>query len=371
MAAIAFVVAAAAGLVGIRVLEPSSSSSGTATSGPPATSPASTSAQATPSQATPTLPAPTASGPVLDTDAIVARIDPAVVDITTSVDGGVAAGTGMVLSSSGLVLTNNHVIEGATSIDVQIAGTGPTYSAHVLGYAVTDDIAVIQLDDASGLATIAVGDSSDVQVGDDVVAIGNALGASGPHAVTTGTIQALDQTITAGDESGSSQTLEGLIQSNAPLRPGDSGGALVNDAGQVIGMNSAAEASARRRVPTASTVGYAIPIDDALAVAQQIIDGESSATVHIGDRAILGIQVREQPEGVLVVGVAEGSPAADAGLQSGDVVTDIDDTSIASMTDLQDALGSLVPGDQVRVGWTSPTAGPQSATVTLVAGPPA
>jgi S1-C subfamily serine protease len=320
--------------------------------------------------------APVATGaPVADrgTSAIVAAVDPAIVDITTTLDGGEAAGTGMVLTSAGLVLTNNHVIAGSTSISVQIAGTGPSYRAHVVGYDVTDDVAVIQLEGASGLATIPVGKASSVQVGDEVVAIGNALGASGPHAVSTGAVQALDQTITAdGDTPGSAETLHGLIQHDATIQPGDSGGALVNSAGQVVGMNSAALASGRRFATTGSSEGYAIPIDDALPIAQHIIDGDASDTIHIGDRAILGVEIQEVggTTGVIVARADDG-PAADAGVQPGDAITGIDSTSISSLTDLQSALGRHQPGDQVKLTWTTSGGSVQSATVTLVAGPPA
>src|SRR5262249_49023828 len=137
-----------------------------------------------------------------DARTVAATVEPAVVDITTTLDNGEAAGTGMVISSSGLVLTNNHVINGATSIRAQISGTGSTYSAHVVGYAQTNDVAVIQLESASGLTTIPVGDSSSVAMGDAVVTIGNALGAPGPETVTSGSVTALDQTITASDELG-------------------------------------------------------------------------------------------------------------------------------------------------------------------------
>jgi S1-C subfamily serine protease len=324
-------------------------------------------------QRLPTAPATGATPAGQDASAIVAAVDPAIVDITTTVDGGVAAGTGMVLTSDGLVLTNNHVIGGATSIAVQIAGDGPSYDAHVVGYDVTHDVAVIQLEDVSGLATVPVGDSSSVRPGDEVVAIGNALGASGPHAVSSGVVQALDETVTAqGDTPGASETLHGLIQHDATLQPGDSGGALVNSSGQVVGMNSVALASGGRFATSDSSEGYAIPIDDALAIAQQIINGEASATVHIGDRAILGIEISQQSDssaGVVVAQVDDG-PAADAGVQPADVITAIDGTTIRSLTDLQDVLGPHRPGDHVKLTWRTSSGTTKSATVTLIAGPP-
>ena len=360
--ALALVVAAAGAGLGIRAGHEGSST--------PADNVA---ASGTASETLPTVAPSALATSALDTNAIVARVDPAVVDVTTTLDGGEGAGTGMVLTSSGLVLTNNHVIEGARRIEVQIAGRGPTYTAHVIGYDVTDDVAVLQVENVSGLKAILVGDPSSVSVGDRVVAIGNALGASGPHAVTTGSIQALGQSITANDLTGSSETLSDLIQTDAALQPGDSGGPLVNSAGRVIGMDTAASAGFRRS--RGSAAGFAIPIDKALAVARQIEAGKASSTVHIGDRAVLGVEVVESnrfvADGVAVGAVEEGSPAADAGIRSGDVITAVDGTNVASPDQLQAVLGGHSPGDRVQVAWTATSGTAHAATVRLVAGPPA
>jgi S1-C subfamily serine protease len=311
-------------------------------------------------------------GGTSDASTIAATVEPAVVDITTTLDNGEAAGTGMVISKSGLVLTNNHVINGETSISVQISGTASKYSAHVVGYDKSADVAVIQLENASNLATIPVGDSTNVATGDSVVAIGNALGAPGPESVTDGAVTALNQTITATDETGAdAETLQGLIETDAPLQPGDSGGALVNSSGQVIGMNSAAETS-QRRVTSGSTAGYAIPINDALTLAKQIVSGQASSDIHIGDRAILGVEAatsQTTSRGVLVAGVASSSPADTAGIQAGDVITAINGTSVNSVDELQAALGNDHPGDKVSVSWTSGGA-THSAKVALTAGAP-
>jgi S1-C subfamily serine protease len=308
----------------------------------------------------------------LGTDAIVTLVDPAVVDITTRLDGGEAAGTGMVLTSSGLILTNNHVIDGATAISVQIAGTGPSYAAHVVGYDVVDDIALIKLDNASGLKTVAIGDSTSLTVGNQVVTIGNALGSSGPHAVSSGTIQALDQSITANDLTGGSESLTGLIQIDATLQPGDSGGPLVDASGHVIGMNTAATVSGRRAAVT--TGGYAIAIDKALAVAQQIENGQSSSTIHVGDRAILGIEITSNRSssqgGAVVAGVTAGGPAASAGITPGSIVTAIDSTTIGSADEVGVTLFSNKPGDKVSVTWTDSAGASHTQTLQLVAGPP-
>jgi S1-C subfamily serine protease len=298
---------------------------------------------------------------------IAAKVDPAVVNITTTLASGHAAGTGMVLTSAGLVLTNNHVIADATDIRVQINGSGPTYTASVLGYDITDDVALLQIDGASNLEAITVGDSSKVAVHDEVVALGNALGRGGTPAVAEGSITALDQTITAGDPGGPAHTLSGLIEIDAPLVPGDSGGPLVNTSGEVIGMNVAASAQTRRQ---SATDAFAIPIDTALVIAQQIQSGVSSAKVHIGERAILGVQV-QQGQGATIAAVQSGSPAEAAGLTAGDVIVSVDDATITSVSDLTTALDRRHPGDNVRIGWSDTSGQRHTATVKLVAGPPA
>jgi S1-C subfamily serine protease len=313
-----------------------------------------------------------------DVAAISAHVDPGIVDITTTLTNGTAAGTGMVLTSSGEVLTNNHVTEGATAIQVQVDGTGPVYRAVVLGYDVTADVALLQLQGASGLPTISTAPSASVAVGEDVVGLGNALGRGGTPAVAVGSVTAVGQTITASDEGGANpEQFDNLIQVDAPIRPGDSGGPLVNADGKVIGMDSAgssAGAFSRR----AATEGYAIPIDDALAVAHEIEAGRASDTVHIGARAILGVEVSDQSSwfapsaaGVTIGGVESGGPAETAGLASGDTITAIDGHTVATTDDVASALGSERPGDSVRVQWVDADGASHAATVTLEAGPPA
>jgi S1-C subfamily serine protease len=215
----------------------------------------------------------------LDAATVAAQVNPAVVDIYTTLAGGSAAGTGMVISSSGEVLTNNHVVEGATAISVQVAGTGRTYSASVVGTDKADDVAVIQLRGAANLKAITVGDSSKVSVGDAVLAIGNALGRGGTPLATQGVVAGLNQTITADDGSGNAETLSGLIQVRALIQPGDSGGPLVDAGGNVIGMDTAAQIGRGRRQSTSSNNGYAIPISTAMAIAKQI---EAGGTITAG-----------------------------------------------------------------------------------------
>src|SRR3984957_19817822 len=179
----------------------------------------------------------------LTTAQIASRVDPAIVDVTSTLgyQQATAKGTGMVLTSNGEILTNNHVINGATSISVTDIGNGKTYKATVVGYDESQDIAVLQLSGASGLTTASTGNSSTVGVGDSVVALGNAGGVGGTPAVAPGSVTALNQAITATDEgSGSSEQLTGLIETNAGIQAGDSGGPLVNSHGQVIGIDTAA-----------------------------------------------------------------------------------------------------------------------------------
>jgi S1-C subfamily serine protease len=234
----------------------------------------------------------------LTTSQIAAKVDPGLVDVVTTVgyQGGKAAGTGMVLTSTGEVLTNNHVIDGATSIKATDVGNGRTYTAKVVGYDKTHDVAVLQLQNASGLQTVTLS-SAAPQSGQKVVALGNALGKGGTPSVVSGRINGLGQSITASDQgAGDSEQLTGMIGHNAPIQPGDSGGALVNTEGEVIGMNTAASDSSSSGSPSqssqtqAATQAFAIPITRASSIAGQIEAGTASSTVHIGATAFLGVE---------------------------------------------------------------------------------
>ncbi|HYA68614.1 MAG TPA: trypsin-like peptidase domain-containing protein [Acidimicrobiales bacterium] len=324
----------------------------------------------------------------INSAAIAARVDPALVDITTTLaDGGAAAGTGMVLTASGLVLTNNHVIEEATTINAQVAGTGRTYTANVLGYDVVDDIALLQLQGASGLRTITPGNSTNATVGQPVVAIGNAGGKGGTPTVVAGTITAVNQTITAGDPGSLSETLHGLLETDAAIQPGDSGGPLVNASGQVIGMDTAASTNSVFG-GSSGNQGYAIGINAALSIANQIKAGATSANIQIGPRAFLGVAVTDSGSssstggfggtgngssvtGAYVERVQSGSAAENAGIGAGDVIVSVGSTTIGSAADLSATLATYHPGDTVTIGWVDPTGASHSASVQLTAGPPA
>jgi len=318
----------------------------------------------------------------LSTASIVQKTDPAVVDIVSTLggQGAASAGTGIVLSSNGEVLTNNHVIDGATSIRVTDVGNGRTYSATVTGYDATHDIAVLKMNNASGLKTATLGDSSTAGVGDKVVAIGNAGGRGGLPSVATGQVTGLNKSITAVDQgSGSSERLTGMIRTNADIQAGDSGGPLLNTSGQVIGINTAAS-SAETAAATSTTQAFAIPISRALGTAHQIDSGQASDTVHIGPTAFLGVQISGQggqgqpggaASGAPVAGVVTGGPAATAGITAGDTIVSIGGDSVTSPTSLRDHLVAHHPGDRVSVTWQDQSGQTHSATVQLATGPAA
>jgi len=289
------------------------------------------------------------------------------VDINVTFTSGSGAGTGMVLTSSGLVLTNNHVIADATKIEVQSVSTGDTWTASVLGYDITDDVALLQLKNASGLDTVSVGNSDSVTVGDSVVALGNALGKGGAPAVAEGTVSQLDQSIDVDNEDGSTSALAGLIETSAALQPGDSGGPLSDASGAVIGMDVAASTNRRGRSANDS---FAIPINTALDVARKIQAGQGSTRIHVGERGLLGIQ-SDNGQSATVAKVQAGSPAAAAGLAAGDTITAIDGHAVNSVSDVVAALDAHHPGDSVTVTWVDSSGQRHGASVKLVAGPPA
>jgi S1-C subfamily serine protease len=305
-------------------------------------------------------------------DAVTSKVDPGLVDINTvlGVQGGEAAGTGMVVTSSGEVITNNHVIAGATKITATDVGNGNTYTARVVGYDYSRDIAVLQLEGASGLQTVSFGDPSTLKVGQSIATIGNAGGTGGTPSATGGQVVALDRSITAGDElGGGHERLEGLIELAGNLLPGDSGGPLVNSAGEVVGMDTAA--SQTFRLETSGNEGFAIPIDTVQAIAGEIWQGHGSSTIHIGATAMLGVLVNgEGEEGVQVGNVLSGGPAAAAGISAGDVITSVDGTSIDSPTALIELMLQKHPGERVQVTWQTTAGATQTATVTLTAGSP-
>jgi S1-C subfamily serine protease len=353
---------------------------------------------------------------------IASKVDPSLVDVTSTLgyQGETAMGTGIVLSSNGLILTNNHVINGATSISVTDIGNGKAYKATVVGYDESQDIAVLQLSGASGLTTANTGDSANVSVGDSVTALGNAGGVGGTPSVAAGSVVALNQSITASDEgSGTSEQLTGLIESNANIQAGDSGGPLVNSHGQIVAVDTAASTNyqfggssnggfgggyggygssgsagssgssgSSSTTGGSTTQGYSIPINTALSIAKQIEAGQGSSTIHIGTTAFIGLQIADSStgsssgegfgqgfgqsvSGVEIAGAQAGTPAAAAGLSQGDVVTSLNGKSVTTGTDITNILVGEHPGDKVSIAWTDTSGQSHTATLTLGTGPAA
>ena len=356
--------------------------------------------------------------------AIVNKVAPGLVIINTTLqyNNEKAAATGMVITAGGLVLTNNHVIEDSTAITAQTA-TGHKYQAKVVGYDVTGDIALIQLEGASGLRTVPLGNSSSVTTGASVVAMGNAEGQSAIVPVT-GQVTAVNQTITAGDQGGSvtEETLHNMIETNADIVSGDSGGPLADTAGDVIGMDTAGNDGGF--AVQQSATGYSIPINNALAVVQQIRSGQASSTVTIGYPPFMGVYIGQgansnpqaQAEqqnggfggnsfgglggngngngngsqgcytsdshlatptsianvssGTLILGTICGGPAAAAGLTAGSVITAVDGQAIGSPESLTGAVSKFRPGSTISITWVSPSGQRTTSSLKLTQGPP-
>jgi len=348
-----------------------------------------------------------------------------IINTTLQYSSEQAAGTGMVINANGLVLTNNHVIENATKITATVASTDKNFVAKVVGYDVTGDIALLQLQNPSGLHAVPIGDASKVKTGDSVTALGNAEGRSA-ILPAPGQVTGLNQTITASDQGGTvkSETLHGMIQTNANIVAGDSGGPLVNSAGQVIGMDTAGNSVSFTQQQ--SVAGFAIPINTALSVARQIAEGHASSAIVIGYPPFIGIYVgqgtdpnpqdqasQEQQNngsggfggfgngfgngagnggtsscytsdanlsvpstiasvnsGTLVIGTICGSPAAAAGLTAGSVITGLDGQAVGSPQSLADIMAKLHPGDTVSVTWVTPSGQRKNGNLALTAGPP-
>jgi S1-C subfamily serine protease len=313
---------------------------------------------AAPAQAAP-LPPPAHQ----DALAAVGQVGPTIVDIDAKLgyQSAVGAGTGIVIGPS-TVLTNNHVVAGATELSVRSIGNGQTFPATVIGYDRNHDIAVLQVA-GGGLQPANIGNSNTVTVGEPIVSLGNAGGVGGAPSAVDGRVVALNQTVSAADAlTGSTETLNGLIQVDAAIRPGDSGGPTVNANNQVIGMNTAAS----ENYHLGRGQGFAIPINEAMAIAGQI-QGGGSSTVHIGPTAFLGVGVNDAAggAGAVVRQVIPTGPAAVAGLAPGDVITSINGQPVNSATALTNVLDQHHPGDNVTVGLENRT-----TNVTLADGPP-
>lgn len=323
----------------------------------------------------PTQPSAEAASPVPSASLfspaqIVAKINPTVVNLTVRLgnSNNGKAGTGIVLSADGIVLTSNHVISGGTQISAFDVGNGRTFTANVLGFDRSHDIALLKLRGASNLKKITVAKSSVVKVGDGVVAVGNAGGEGGTPKAAAGKVTALNQTIVATEADGQgARRLSGMIQVNAEIKAGDSGGPLVNRSAQLIGVNTAA--SDEKQTESRGVEGYAVPSDTAMGIVRQIQNGQASDTVHIGQTALLGVSVGDgKGRGAAVTGVAAGGPAQDAGLRTGDVIRSVDGESVDSPDELTAILDKHQPGDRVQVAWTDRNGRDRQADVELATG---
>ncbi|MCW2560317.1 MAG: serine protease [Mycobacterium sp.] len=298
--------------------------------------------------------APASAAPV-DLSGAVSQVEPATVRVDTVINyqHAIGAGTGIILDPGGTILTNFHVVQGADNITATALGV--PYAVDLVGYDRGHDIAVLQMRGApGGLPAAVLGDSSALAVGDPVVALGNARGSGNPLTNEAGSVTGFGRTITAKDElTGSAEQMTGLIEVAAPVRAGDSGGPLINSRGEVVGVTTAASVNFRMGP---GGEGFAIPINDALAVAGQIRSRTPTATVHIGPPTLLGVGVspsdqNESLPGVLLREVLRGGPAQQAGLVDGDVLLSINGEQLDSATALTDVLDRHYPGDVVDLVW--------------------
>lgn len=318
--------------------------------------------------------APTAPSAPLDQSALLSQVVPGLVDINTTLgyQGAVGAGTGIVLSPDGEVLTNNHVIEGATDVSAVSLANGRSYGIDVIGFDRASDIALVRLRGADFLPTAMLGTSSSVAVGDPIAAIGNSDGAGGSPSYAPGTVTQLGASVRASDESGAnSRELFDLIRVAADIRPGDSGGPLVNSAGQVVGVTVAATLTYRLGGVTGGE-GFAIPIDRAIGIANQIRSGAPAPNIHLGDSAFIGVGIADAPlggRGAVVRQVLPDTPARAAGLLVGDVITAVDGVPVNTAADLSAIMDRRSPGETVTLSWFDRGGLPRSAPVVLAKGP--
>ncbi len=298
--------------------------------------------------------------------------------------------TGIVVDRDGEVLTNNHVVEGATSITVQVGGVGRAYPATVVGADPTRDIAVLAVAGAVGLQPLALARSVRLRPGSAIVVVGN--GGPGAPLVSAGEVVGVGRRLAATDPvTEAPEDLLGMIEMAVPVHPGDSGGPVLDTTGQVVGMTTAGEEIVDGLVP--ADAAYAIPIAAALAVAEQIESGSGGPGLVLGPPAFLGVEAetytpaveagpppvlallsdrQSRPaSGALVLQVLSGSPAAMAGMRAGDVIFRLAAIRVDSLGSLRTALEGLHPGSEVEVCWVDPTGTPVTAGVDLAAGPPA
>ena len=310
--------------------------------------------------------------PPLDPDAVAATVEPQLVNVTVSVrsSGFTAAGSGIVLTADGQVLTSHHVIKDAKSITVDDLGTGDRYSATVQGYDADADVALLALSRADALPVARIGRSGQLRLGDELLALGNAGGTGRPTA-TPGTVEALGSSIAARDAVDfTTKALTGMVEVAAPVTSGQSGGAVADCYGSVVGVVTAATGELARAA--GRPAGYAVPIDRAMNIVRQIRSGMSTETVHVGPTATLGVVTTDEaPAGARVRTALSGMPAAGAGVAAGDLITGIDGRAISSVRALRDTLTRHRPHDTVHLELTGRDGAARTVAVALGAGPPA
>jgi len=312
-----------------------------------------------------------------DIQEVLAKVEPAVVSIDSDSSGSSsggdfveAAGSGMILTPDGEVLTNNHVVSGATSVTVTLFGQSQPLAAHVVGTDPSEDVALVQIDHISGLPTVTFGDSGQALVGDSVLAIGNALALAGGPTVTEGIISAENRSLTAENDSGQTENLTGLIQTDAAINPGNSGGPLVNAQGQVVGINTAVASSTTGNAPT-QNIGFAITVNSVKPLLAGLRTGGTGGSGGSGaapsatpaqNAAYIGVtvgdvtpQLRQQDHlsassGALVTSVEPGSPAQASDVHVNDVIVEFDQDAITSPQALTSAIHPLKPGTHVILG---------------------
>jgi putative serine protease PepD len=325
-AAVALLAGGAGGVIGATIADhDSTTTSATTVAG-------GTVATASDAANTQRTPVDTATG--IDVPSVLAAVSPSVVEVTSESSEGTATGTGFVTSADGEILTNAHVVQDAPQVKVRLANESTARDATVVGRDDTADIALVKISAADGLTPVKLGSTTATQVGEPVVAIGYALGLRGAPTVSAGIVSALGRSL--GD-------LSGLVQTDAAISPGNSGGPLVNARGEVIGVNTA---SATARGGEGENIGFAIAIDDATQIADSLRSG------GVPTQGFLGVATQDSSVsdlGAAVVSVVAGGPADQAGLKAGDVITAIDGATVADSAGLSKAIRGHKPGDSVQI----------------------